>query len=113
MMKNKLILGFRLFINPSVYGYTSHILFFEITRLNLQKERELLTYIRTIPKIIFVVKHIGRWRVGLEIETNNVQEFQDIFIDIRGRFSEIITDFEIFPLFKDHAANYLPEGNLI
>jgi DNA-binding Lrp family transcriptional regulator len=113
MIQHKLILGFRMVINPSLYGYTSHLLFLEITRLNLQKERELLRYIKTIPNIIYIVKHIGRWRIGLEIETQNTQEFQDIFVDIRGRFSDIITDFEIFPLFKDHKLNYFPEGNLI
>ena len=112
MIKNKLLLGFRLFINPSVLGYSSHMLFLEITRLNLQKENELINYLKTIPNIIFIVKHIGKWRIGLEIETKDVQEFQDIFVDIRGKFSEIITDFEIFPLFKDHKACYFPRGAL-
>jgi len=113
MIKNKFLLGFRLSINPAIYGYTSHMLFFEITRLDLQKERELINYLKTITNITFLVKHIGRWRIGMEIETKDEKEFQDIFVDIRGRFSDIITDFEIFPLFKDHVLNYFPEGNLI
>ena len=113
MIKNKFLLGFRLLINPSIYGYTSHMLFFEITRLDLQKERELIDYLKTIPNITYLVKHIGRWRIGMEIETKDEKEFQDIFIDIRGRFSDIITDFELFPLFNDHISNYFPEGNLM
>ena len=48
----------------------------------------------------------------MEIETKTTEEFQDIFVDIRGKFSDIITDFESFPLFRDHAINYFPEGNL-
>ncbi len=111
MKKNKLLLGFRLFINPVVFGYKSHMLFLEITRLDLEKEKQLYTYLKTIPNITFIVKHIGKWRIGMEIETKDGQEFQDIFVDIRGKFSEIITDFESFPLFRDHAINYFPEGN--
>ncbi len=111
MKKNKLLLGFRLFINPTVFGYKSHMLFLEITRLDLEKEKQLYAYLKTLPNITFIVKHIGKWRIGMEIETKDEQEFQDIFVDIRGRFSDIITDFESFPLFRDHTINYFPEGN--
>ena len=41
-------------------------------------------------------------------ETKDVKEFQDIFVDIRGKFSDIISDFESFPIFKDHAISYFP-----
>lgn len=112
MMKNKLLLGFRLFVNPSVLGYKSHMLFLEITKLDLQREKELYNYLKSIPNVTFLVKHIGKWRIGMEIETKSTEEFQEIFVDIRGRFSDIITNFESFPLFKDHAINYFPEGNL-
>ena len=78
----------------------------------LKREKELYNYLKTIPNITFLVKHIGRWRIGMEIETKDEQEFQEIFVDIRGKFSDIINDFESFPLFKDHAINYFPEGCL-
>ncbi|MEK6972496.1 MAG: AsnC family transcriptional regulator [archaeon] len=112
MMKSKLLLGFRLFINPSALGYKSHMLFLEINKLDLEKEKELHNYLESIPNITFVVKHIGKWRIGLEIETKDEKEFQDIFVNIRGKFSDIITNFELFPLFRDHKINYFPEGNL-
>ncbi len=112
MQKNKFLLGFRLFINPKALGYISHMLFLEITRLDLEKEKKLYAYLKSIPNVTFLVKHIGKWRIGMEIETKNVREFQDIFVKIRGEFSDIITDFESFPLFKDHAIDYYPEGLL-
>ncbi len=110
MIQNKLLLGFRLFINPSSLGYKSHMLFLEIHRLDIEKEKKLYAYLKTISNISFIVKHIGRWRIGMEIETKDEQEFQEIFVDIRGKFSDSITGFESCPLFKDHAVNYFPEG---
>jgi Lrp/AsnC family transcriptional regulator, leucine-responsive regulatory protein len=112
MIKRKLILGFRLFVNPSVLGYKSHMLFLGINNLSLEKEKELNNYLKLNPNITFVVKQIGRWRIGMEIETKNEEEFQEIFVNIRGKFSEIITDFETFPIFKDHVVNYFPKGVL-
>ncbi len=112
MKKNKLLLGYRLFTNAFVLGYRAHMLFLEITRVNLQREKELYNYLRSIPNITFLVKHIGRWRIGMEIETKDVEEFQDIFVDIRGKFSDIISDFESFPLFRDHMIDYFPAAAL-
>ncbi|MBI5388920.1 Lrp/AsnC family transcriptional regulator [Candidatus Woesearchaeota archaeon] len=112
MESNKFLLGYRLFIHPSALGYKSHMLFLGINRLDMQREKMLHAYLRTIPYITFVVTHIGRWRIGIEIETQNEEEFQQVFVDIRGRFSDIITDFESFPIFRDHVVNYFPEGNL-
>jgi DNA-binding Lrp family transcriptional regulator len=112
MKKNKLLLGFRLMINPGVFGYKSNMLFLEINRLDLQREKELYAYLKTIPNISFLVKHMGRWRIGMEIETQTSEEFQEIFVLIRGKFNDIITDFETFPIFMDHALNYFPKGCL-
>ncbi|MFA6461472.1 MAG: Lrp/AsnC family transcriptional regulator [Candidatus Woesearchaeota archaeon] len=112
MQKNKLLLGFRLFLNPSVLGYQSFMLFLKVNRLNLEREKMLFAYFKTNPNITFAVKQMGDYRIGLEIETKTVQEFQDIFIEIRGKFSDMITDFDSFPLFKDHKINYFPEGCL-
>lgn len=110
MKKSGLLLGFRLFINPCTLGYQSHMLFLGINRLNLIEERRLVSYLKLIPNVTFIVKHIGKWRIGLEIETASEQEFQEIFVAIRGKFSAIITNFESFPLFRDHVINYFPKG---
>ncbi|MBI4453475.1 Lrp/AsnC family transcriptional regulator [Candidatus Woesearchaeota archaeon] len=112
MKKSKLLLGFRLFVNPSILGFSSHMLFLGVNNISIEKEKELISYLKAIPNITFIVKHIGKWRIGMEIETKSELEFHDIFVDIRGRFSDIITGFESFPLFKDHVVNYFPEGCL-
>jgi Lrp/AsnC family transcriptional regulator, leucine-responsive regulatory protein len=108
MIKNKFILGFRLFINPTKLNYKPHMLFLGINKLNSERENLLIENLKTTPNITFVVKHMGRWRLGVEIEARSEQEFQEIFVDIRGKFSDIITDYETFPIFKDHAINYFP-----
>lgn len=112
MIKNKLLLGFRTFVSPFYYGYKSHILFLEVNHIDLEREKKLYSFLKSIPNITFLVKHIGKWRVGMEIETKDVEEFQELFVEIRGKFSDLITNFEYFPLFRDHVLNYFPEGAL-
>lgn len=110
--KKKVILGYRIIINPSSLGYHSHLLFLGINQLDLQREKQLYSFLSSIPQITFVVKHIGKWRMGMEIETKDEIEFQNIFVEIRGKFSDIISDYESFPVFKDHVINYFPGGIL-
>lgn len=112
MQQEHFLLGYRLFINPSVLGYQSHLLFLSITHLNLKREKELYAYLKNIKEITFLVKHIGRWRIGMEIETKSLEAFQEIFVAIRSTFSDVITGFESFPLFKDYNINYFPAGCL-
>jgi Lrp/AsnC family leucine-responsive transcriptional regulator len=112
MQKENFLLGYRLFVNPSLLGYRSHMLFLEVTRLDLEKEKQLYAYLKNIKQITFLVKHMGRWRLGMEIETKTLEEFQEIFVDIRGKFGDLITGFESFPLFKDHVIDYFPIGCL-
>lgn len=110
MEKNKLILGYRTFINPTSIHRVPYMLFLEITKLNLEREKELYHFLRSIDCVTFIVKHIGRWRIGMEIEATSVEHFQEIFVKIRGEFSDLISNYESFPLFRDRIVNYFPVG---
>jgi len=108
MIKNKLILGFRLIINPAAFGMEPYMLFLATNRVDPDKEQEFYQYLKSIPYVSFITKQIGRWRFGIEIEAKDEIHFQDIFVEIRGRFSELISDYETFPIFKDRTINYFP-----
>lgn len=112
MEQNGLILGYRLAVHPSSIGYESYMIFLGIHNLQSERENELQKFVRSMPNVTYIVKHIGRWRIGIEVEVKNRIEFQNILVSIRDRFGDIISEFETFPIFKDHAINYFPPGNL-
>lgn len=112
LMQQGLILGFRTFPNLQRIGRESHMLFLQINRLDRERETELYYYLQLLPQVTFVVKHIGQWKVGMEIETKTSREFQDVLIDIRSKFSDIINDYDTFPILQDHVVNYFPRGLL-
>lgn len=110
--ENKLILGNRAFLNLEKTGFQSNMLFLEINSLNRERETELHLYLKVLPEVTFVVEHIGKWRLGIEVETSSADEFQKFLINLRSNFSDLISDYETFPLLKDHIINYLPQGVL-
>ncbi len=109
--KNNVILGYRYYINPAKIGYEGHMLFLGIQTYKPAVEKQLYEFLKH-PNVTFVVKHLGRWRIGMEIEVKNRNEFQEFLIDLRTRFGEIISEYETFPIFRDHVINYFPVGAL-
>lgn len=112
MIKEKIILGFRTFPSLNKIGYQSHMVFLEINKMNKERETDLYYYLKMIKQVTFVVKHLQAWRVGLEVETKTEREFQDVLLDIRSHFSDLINDYDSFPLLQDCVINYFPRGVL-
>ncbi len=110
--KSKLILGYRLAYHPSKLGYNSYLLLLNINNLKKEREQKLLQYAKMNLNIIFVVKHIGKYRITFECEVENEKEFHNILVDIRDKFNDILTDFDFFPIFYDHKINYFPLSQL-
>jgi DNA-binding Lrp family transcriptional regulator len=112
LIEKKVILGFRTFVDLKKLGYESNMLFLQINRMDRERETELYLYLQMLDQVTFVVKHIGKWKVGLEIETQSSHDFQEVLLNIRSEFSDLISDYDTFPLLQDHMINYFPEGIL-
>ncbi len=111
MEKNRLILGYKLLIRPRMLGYEAHMLFLGIHSYKPQVEKELYGFLKQ-SKVTYLVKQLGRWRFGMEVEVSSNKEFQDFLVELRNRFGDIISSYETFPIFYDHRINYFPEGCL-
>jgi len=111
MEKNKVILGYRAIINPGRVGYESHMLFLSTNTYRPELEKQLDEFLKH-PNVTYVVRQLGRWRIGLEAEFRDRNEFQAFLIELRTRFGDIISEYETFPIFFDHVIDYFPRGAL-
>lgn len=111
--QHHLILGYRLSFHPSKFGHSSYLLLLNINNLKQDRERELITFAQYNQNIIFVVKHIGKYRITFECEVENERHFHALLSEIRDRFNDILIDFDFFPIFYDHKINYFPLGEQI
>jgi len=107
-LDNKLLLGFRALINPEKLGYQNFIVFFIINNLSFDDEKRFINYLKIQKNITFIVKHIGEYRIGIEIETKNVADLEIIMREIRTKFNNVINDIKIFPVLEESIHNYVP-----
>lgn len=110
--KNGLILGYRLTYHSSKMGYNSYLLMLNINNLKKNRERELIEFAKVSSNVIFLVKHIGKYRVTFEVEIEDEKRFHEFLLEVRDKFNDIILDFDFFPIFYDHKVTYFPVSNL-
>jgi DNA-binding Lrp family transcriptional regulator len=111
MMENRILLGYRAMINPNKLGHESYMLFLGTNAYDAGLEKQLDEFLNH-PNVTFVVRQLGRWRIGLEAEFGSREEFQKFLIELRTRFGEMISEYETFPIFHDHVIDYFPPGAL-
>jgi len=111
MEQSGLILGYRAIANPGKTGYESYMLFLGTNAYDAALERQLNEFLKH-PNVTYVVRQLGRWRIGIEAEFRDRNEFQAFLVELRTRFGEMISEYEAFPIFFDHKIDYFPEGAL-
>ncbi len=100
--KSGIIQGYSTLMHCQEFGYQSFQLF--ITAHNLTKERKsrLLAYCNTHANIVFYIETVGKWNFEIIYEVENQKVFQDLVIEFRTMFSDIILDVESIMLFNHY-----------
>jgi DNA-binding Lrp family transcriptional regulator len=100
--KRDIIQGYSAKIHCQEFGYQSYQLFVSTNNLTKKKKRRLLNYCQTHPNIIFYIETVGKWNFEIIYEIENQTLLQDLIIDIRTNFSDIIVDVESIVLFNHY-----------
>ncbi len=56
------------------------------------------------------MKVLGGWQLEIETEIGSQEEFIESLRKIRNNFSDLILDYEILHVTKEHGLNYFPMG---
>lgn len=108
MKKNNVIRFFHTVLNPSLMGYEIYS-FVDFVLFNLTPEREarFLAFLKTHPSIVYVAKTTGKWDFTTNIVAFNLKEFDEIMLQIRMKFSDIIKEYETSPIIQEYKYDYM------
>lgn len=109
MEKERVITGYRASIHPSKFGYSQYELFLKLKNSGKEEEKKLYGFCQQHPNITMYMKCIGKWDLDIVIETESIDEFQDIVSTFRNKFSDSVLGYE-FALNKgDYKFSYYPK----
>ena len=112
LIKTKVILGFKPKINISKLGYQWHLLLIQLQRATEEQKKQFIEFCKAHKKIYYVTNTIGNYNLMLDIHVENVEEFKEVLLDIKDKFSNIIKVYESFIIFEEHKIDYLPKSAL-
>lgn len=110
MEKKKIIQSHRTLIN---LGKINRKFFKALIKLNnptKEEETKFYTFCSQYNFVVYLVEVLGEWQLEVETEVETQEEFIELLRKIRNNFPELISDYDILQVTKEHKLNYLPMG---
>lgn len=108
MKKTGLIQGFKPLIHLENIPYSGYKALIKFQNITEQKEKEIISYLRTDVNIVGIIRLVGGWDFEIEFEVDSKQKMLEITRNFRDKFKEVIKEFEVIPLFHEHKYNFFP-----
>lgn len=108
LTKEGVIQAYRAWIDTSKIGFELHKALITLQNLTEEREKQMLTFFKITPNILYSIKCMGRWDIEIEAEVHNDEEFRQILMGFRHQFRDIIRDYETLLIYKEHKINYFP-----
>jgi len=106
LMKNKVILGFKIALNYGKLGIKFYKTFIYLDNLKKERIKSLIRYFEQKKNIIHHVKVLGSWDLEPEFEVYSEKEFDESIKDIKDKFSDIIKRVDVITISKEHKFVY-------
>lgn len=110
--KKGMIQGYRPLIHIDKTPFSEYKALIRFHNSTEHKEKELITFLQKESNVVFTLKLVGAWDFEIEFATKNKEETLTLTRSIRDRFTDIIKEFEVIPLYHEYKYNYFP-GDLI
>lgn len=110
MVNDGLIQSFYLKLGWKKIGCEYYKIIITLKNLTEKRKHELVEFCAVHPNIIYVIEGIGIGDMHLDAEMENVEFLRTFISQLRRNFADIIEDFEILTITKEHKMRYpLPE----
>lgn len=112
LIKQKIIEGFKPKINVHKLNIQWHLLLLQFQRSTEKRKNEFMGFCRQHKKIYYVTNTIGLYNLMLDIHVKNTEEFKEVLLELKDKFSDIIKLYESFVIFDEYKIDYFPVGLL-
>jgi len=106
LIKNKVILGFKIAIHYERLGIKFYKAFIYLDHLSKERVQALKSYFGQHHSIIHHVKVFGSWDLEPEFEVYSEKEFRKTISEIKDKFSDVIRNIETATISEEHKFVY-------
>lgn len=107
--KNGIVRDYRLSLNLKNAGIHTDTILIKYRNITKKEEEEFRYFCRSNPNVIELIKSFGEWDVILQVETRSQEEFRRLYLRIKEKFDDVISEVDNFHVFAVHKKQFLPE----
>ncbi len=111
--KKKIIAAHRITIDLNKINRKYYKALLVLNNPTKEEEKRLYTFCAQYNCVAYLVEVLGDWQLEVETEVENQEQFNDILRKIRNQFPDLILDYDILQLTKEHKLNYFPIAKLL
>ena len=109
LIKQKIIEGFKPKIDVNKLGYQWHLLLIQFQRATEERKRQFISFCKQYKKIYYVTNTVGLYNLMLDIHVKSAEEFKEVLLELKDRFSDIIKLYESVIIFDEYKISYVPK----
>ncbi len=108
MEKKQIIQTHRITINLNKLNYHYYKALIRLNNPTKEEEKKIYTFCSQYNFVTYLVEIIGEWQFEVECEVENQNQFIDFLRKLRNHFPELILDYDMIQITKEHKLNYFP-----
>ncbi|HLD07114.1 MAG TPA: Lrp/AsnC family transcriptional regulator [Candidatus Nanoarchaeia archaeon] len=108
LTRRSIIRGFRYVLDMNAVGITRSRLFLKLHNVSLERENQLMQYMKGAAEIIQVNKTVGDWDMEVDIESLSKSRVRSIILQLREEFKDLIERFNLIEIYQYYKQSYLP-----
>ncbi|MDD5133030.1 MAG: Lrp/AsnC family transcriptional regulator [Candidatus Nanoarchaeia archaeon] len=108
MEEKEVILSYKVVLNPKEMGNIFYKAIFYLSNTKKERLDEFMTYCYQIKEGVWPQRLIGSWDAELDMEVSNYERFNEIMMELKQKFSDIIKNTEFFITSKEFKLDFYP-----
>ena len=108
----KIILGYRPFINTNLLGFKYYKLFIQLKDVTKQDLQKIKTYITQNPNVVYNTEALGGYDFEIEVQFSDSQELMKFISNLREAFPTNIKNINHMEYIKEYKITYFPSSTI-
>jgi DNA-binding Lrp family transcriptional regulator len=110
LIKENIIEGFKPKIDVNKLGYQWHLLLIQFQKITDERKKEFLSFCKSHKNVYYVTSTIGNYNLMLDIHVKSIEDFKEVLLELKERFSDIIHTYESIIIFDEYKIDYFPKA---
>ena len=110
LVREKIIEGFKPKINVGKLGYQWYLLLIDFQIISEERKKEFFNFCKHHKNIYYLTNTIGRYNLMLDIHVNSVEDFKEVLLELKDKFSDVIKLYESLTIFEEFKIDYFPRA---